>query len=120
MTSFPGGLPFPRATGAGSSLAKGAGRFETDAGPAIQWATTTAVRENLQLTYPCSAAQRDSLIDFFKGDAAMGGVWFDFTNPFNLADGQARFLVGQEPKQTPAPPKFEVSIVLEFVPDPPA
>lgn len=116
--AFPSSLPKPRADSADRQLGKGAGRFEPDAGPAAQWATTTADFEILTLVYRCSASQRDDLVNHYRGEGARGGTWFDFTNPFTLGGGQARYLVGQEPKERPLPPKFEVSIVLEFLPAP--
>lgn len=114
MVAWPMGLPKPRADGAGRQAGKGAGRFETDAGPADQFATTTAVFETLTLVYRCTGAQRDAIWGFFRGDAAMGGVWFDYTNPFTLQAGAARFVVGQEPKETVAAPKFDMAVSLEF------
>lgn len=118
MVAWPVGLPYPRARGAGGSPNKGATRFETDAGPAKQRAVSTAVIDTLQLVYSCTAAQRDTLLNFHRGEGAQGGVWFDYINPFNGVAGQARFLVGQEPKQVPDPPKFDVSVVLEFLSNP--
>lgn len=114
MAAWPPTLPKPRAEGATRQPGKGAGRFEVDAGPADQFATTTAVFETLGLIYRCTGAQRDDLWGFYYGDAAQGGVWFDYTNPFTLQAGQARFLVGQEPREAPAPPKFDMAVVLEF------
>ena len=114
MTAWPDSLPLPRVDGAGRQQGKGAGRFETDAGPADQFTTTTAVFEVLTLIYRCTAAQRDTLTDFFRGPAGMGGVWFDYTNPFTKRAGQARFFSGQEPKETAVPPKFAMAVTLEF------
>lgn len=115
MTAWPSGLPYPRAAGAGRTANKSAARFETDAGPAKQRRTTTTGVERLDLSFRCTRSEADSLWDFYHGDAAEGGVWFDFTNPFNGVSGQARFLVGQEPKETPVPPRFEITIALEFM-----
>lgn len=116
MTAWPAGLPYPRATGAQRQANKGAQRFEVDAGPAKQRPVTTVAFERLDLTYRCTRAQADTLWDFYWGDAAQGGVWFDYIHPFTGTAGQARFLVGQEPKEAPASglPKFDMAVSFEF------
>lgn len=115
MTAWPSGLPYARAAGAGRTANKSGARFETDAGPGKQRPTTTTAVERLDLSYRCTRAQADDLWTFYFGDAARGGVWFDFTNPFTGTEGQARFMIGQEPKETPVPPRFEMAIALEFM-----
>lgn len=114
MTAWPAGLPYPRADGAGRARLQRTRRFEVDSGPAEQDPTSTAKVERLDLTYRCTRAQADSIWTFFEGPAAKGGVWFDYTHPFDLTSGQARFIAGQEPKETPTPPKFDMAISLEF------
>lgn len=118
MTAFPNDLPLPRANGAGWNLGKGGSRFETDSAIAKQRATTTAAVGVLSLVYRCTKAQMETLAGpagFYYGAAGQGGVWFDFTHPFTGAAGQARFMVGQEPKITAVPPKFDVAVTLEFI-----
>lgn len=89
-------------------------RSDNDAGPAKQRRITTAAAERVQVSYKLTSVERVWLRDFYKGDAAGGAVWFEWTHPVELVVVQARFVSGEPPEITPWKPDWLAKISLEY------
>jgi hypothetical protein len=89
-------------------------RSDTDAGPAKQRRITTAAAERVAFSIKLTSAERAWLRAFFKGDAAGGAVWFEWTHPVELVTVQARFIAGEPPSYTPWKPDWLAKISLEY------
>lgn len=114
IPTWPTDRGFVLADGFEDTFADLVDRTENDAGPAKQRRITTAAAERVTVSYKMTSADRTWLRDFYKGEAAGGGVWFDWTHPVELVVCQARFLAGAPPSYTPWKPDWLVKVTLEY------
>lgn len=104
---------FVLADGFSATLPVLANRTPTDSGPVKQRRVSTARPELLSLRYLMTSLDRDWLIAFYKGDAAGGGVWFNWTDPTTNTVRLARFQAEQPPKIEAYAPDWLVTVQLE-------
>ena len=76
---------------------------------------TTAGLTTVTLVYGCTVTQEPLIRSFFADPegGAGGGALFDFIQPFTGATVNARFKADNPPSSASAPPKFDVTVVLE-------
>lgn len=89
-------------------------RSETDTGPAKQRRVTTAAPGTIEVVYKMTTAERIWLRAFFMGEAAGGGVWFEWRHPVEQRTVVARFVKGSPPAYEPMKPDWRVSVSLEW------
>ncbi|ATC34170.1 hypothetical protein CA606_18545 [Caulobacter vibrioides] len=91
-------------------------RSDVDAGPAKQRRTTTAASHTVDAVYKMTSAERQWFSGFYFGEAAGGGVWFDWYHPVEQQTVLARFVRDAPPSYEPWKPDWRVSVRLEWRP----
>lgn len=113
VPSWPADKGYPLAEGFRETFPKLVNRSSTDTGPAKQRRVTTAGPFTVEVTYDLTTAERAWLEDFYFGDAAGGGVWFEWRHPVTQATVLARFVEDSPPSYAPWRPTWLATVQLE-------